>query len=141
MVIPYIHFAGQCEEAFQFYAKAFGGEILDLVHYGETTPGIYPDLTDETRGWVMHAQMALGGGQLSGSDNLDPEPPVNNRVSLHVLLDDLAVAQHAFAALSEGGTVLNALTPNPPPHDNGGSGCLIDKYGFYWIITAPFGAK
>jgi PhnB protein len=30
---PYIHFNGQCEEAFKFYAKVLGGEIKMMLPY------------------------------------------------------------------------------------------------------------
>jgi uncharacterized glyoxalase superfamily protein PhnB len=31
---PYLHFDGRCEEAFNFYAKVLGGEIVAMMPQG-----------------------------------------------------------------------------------------------------------
>jgi PhnB protein len=33
---PYLHFNGQCEEAFNFYAKVLGGEIIAMIPHKGT---------------------------------------------------------------------------------------------------------
>jgi hypothetical protein len=31
---------------------------------------------------------------------------------------------------------ISVLSPNPPPHDNGISGTVKDRYGFTWVLSA-----
>ncbi|WP_206528073.1 hypothetical protein [Marinitoga sp. 38H-ov] len=33
IIIPYLNFKGNCEEAMNFYAKVFGGEITYLMRF------------------------------------------------------------------------------------------------------------
>lgn len=33
MIMPYLHFNGNCEEAFKFYAEAFKGKIQHLSRF------------------------------------------------------------------------------------------------------------
>ena len=35
---PYLHFNGQCEEAFNFYAKVLGGEIVAMMPHKAHRP-------------------------------------------------------------------------------------------------------
>jgi PhnB protein len=59
MVMPYLQFNGKCEEAFNFYADVFGGEITSLAR-----------LNDDPNNSVMHATVTFAelGGGVSGSD-------------------------------------------------------------------------
>lgn len=92
MVMPYLTFAGNCEEAFRFYAETFGGEILHMAKH---------------EGRVLHAQaMLTTTGGISGSD-VAYEVTHGNAVSLHVHFDNASM-----------------------------SGCVHDKYGFCWILSA-----
>jgi PhnB protein len=53
---PYLHFQGQCEEAFDFYATCFGG-IVHKERYGDS------DLAEQTapawRDKIMHASLTF----------------------------------------------------------------------------------
>ncbi|MDB1749529.1 hypothetical protein PMV51_09840 [Enterococcus avium] len=46
------------------------------------------------------------------------------------------MARHIFSELSNEGTVVAAIASNPPPDDSSISGCVKDKYGVTWIISA-----
>ncbi len=35
-LITYLSFDGRCREAFEFYARVLGGEIVAMVSHGET---------------------------------------------------------------------------------------------------------
>jgi PhnB protein len=63
---PYLLFNGQCEEAFQFYAKCFGGKIESMIPFAgspmeKSTPA-------ELLSKIMHATLSLDGQVLTGAD-------------------------------------------------------------------------
>ena len=66
-ISPYLHFNGDCAEAFKFYAALLGGEVEMMMKFGES-----PMTGDVPDGWqdkVMHVQMkAPGGLALMGTD-------------------------------------------------------------------------
>ena len=63
---PYLHFNGQCEEAFKFYEKCLGGKITFMMTWeGSPMAGQAPP------GWakkVLHAGLGSGDGVLEGCD-------------------------------------------------------------------------
>ncbi len=136
MIMPYLSFDGNCEEAFLWYAEIFNGKIQHMSMYGDVPANPAAPMNEEQKRKVMHAQLSLPGlGAISGSDVLWPVEN-GNAISIHAHLVEENVARKAFAALSEGGRVLGGLQENPPPDDDGVSGCVRDKYGFTWIISA-----
>lgn len=137
IILPYLHFDGQCEAAFRQYAEIFGGKVDNISRYGDTPPGVFPQLTDAQRGQAMHAHLTLPGGAISGSDSLDPSE-VSKNVCMHAMMDSKEEAIRVFFALAEGGAVQSEIAPNPPPDDNGGSGLVTDRFGIDWIVTTPW---
>ena len=136
MIMPYINFDGDCEEAFLWYAKIFNGNIEHLSKYGDIPENPDLPMSDEQKRKVMHAQLMLTEtGGISGADAVWPIEK-GGAISIHAHLASEALAQKVFLALSEGGTILGELVTNPPPDDNGVSGGVKDKYGISWIISA-----
>lgn len=131
MVMPYLHYQGNCEEAFRLYASVFGGKIEGLSRYTEATGSA------AMVGKVMHAYVSLGDkGGVSGSDQ---EEAVEHGSAMKLLVHcaSVAQAQKIIDALAREGNEISRLTPHPPP-DDGGMGALVqDTYGYIWIITAP----
>jgi len=133
MVIPYLSFCGNCEEALNLYTAVFGGEIKGLSRFTIETGG--PALA----GKVMHAEAAVGGSVIAGADGGDPKVMAQHRdaICLMVHLATRAEAEKCFDALAQEGQAIQRLTPHPPP-DDGGMGALVrDKFGYEWILTAP----
>jgi len=136
MIMPYLSFGGDCEEAFLWYKEIFGGEIQHISKYGDIPENPDAPMNDEQKSKVMHAQLMLTeAGGISGADALWPIEK-GGAVAIHAHLSNEATARKVFSALSENGTVLGELATNPPPDDSGISGSVKDKYGFTWIISA-----
>lgn len=136
MIMPYLNFNGDCEEAFLWYEKIFEGKIQHLSRYGDIPDNANAPMSDEQKKKVMHAQLMLTeSGGISGADAVWPIEK-GGAISIHAHLPSEELAHKAFHALSDGGTVLGALATNPPPDDNGVSGSVKDRYGFIWIISA-----
>lgn len=136
MIMPYLTFNGDCEEAFLWYARIFNGKVEHMAKYGDIPENPDSPMSDEQKRKVMHAQLMLTEtGGISGADAIWPIEK-GSAISIHAHLASEALAQNVFSALSEGGTVLGQLATNPPPDDSGVSGSIRDKYGFTWIISA-----
>ena len=127
MIMPYLHFNGNCEEAFTFYAEAFGGKIESLSRY-----------EDNPNNEVMHAQVMLTEtGGVSGSDRgkeEGPQPILPIEILVHLPSRDKV--ESILVKLSNGGTVISGFEPHPPPDDAGGGAIVLDKYGYTWILCA-----
>lgn len=123
MVMPYLTFNGQCEEAFRWYADVFGGSVCHMLKAGEDGP-------------VLHAQvMLMESGGISGSDT-DLPVERGNAMSIQAHLPSEAQVRQVLPALAEGGAVLVEITTNPPPDDGSISCAVRDRYGVSWVLSA-----
>lgn len=131
-VNPYLNFAGNCEEAFEFYQAALGGELqlsrFSEMPQDESAPPIDGNL-------IMHVSLVLGDGQtIMGSD----VPPawgaveVGNHASVMVGPDSAEDAKRIFEALVEGGKV---VMPFEPMFWGDLYGALTDKFGIGWQVN------
>ncbi len=123
-------FGGQCEAAFQFYERALGGKIVDILSYGNSP--MAEQIPPEWRGKIVHATFAVGVTVLAGADVL-PEQYVKPQ-GFYVLLsvDDTMDAERIFSALAESGEVQMALQKTfwSPRF-----GVLTDQFGIPWEIN------
>ena len=68
-IIPYLFFAGRCEEALDFYRTSLGAEIDMIMRFSEspepTPPGM---LQAGFENKVMHATLRVGEARIMASD-------------------------------------------------------------------------
>jgi PhnB protein len=126
---PYIHFNGQCEEAFKFYAKVLGGEIKMMLPYrgnpaGEQTP---PEMLDK----IMHARLVVGDKVLMASDAPPDRYQSPQGFSVTVGVDTPTEAERIYNAFADGGMVFMALGPTFFAER---FGMLKDKFGTPWMV-------
>ena len=62
---PYLNFAGNTEEAFNFYKSIFGGEFLNVNRFGENTD---PSIPETLKDKILHITLPIGDSLLMGSD-------------------------------------------------------------------------
>lgn len=124
MITPYLMFHGNCEEAFSFYAEAFGG--------GET---VFARLNNDPNHPIMHASVSFTKhpGCLMGADV--KEPVVISGMAICVVLPSREVIEEISVKLAEGGTLVQAFLPHPPPHQKDGGAEVIDKFGYTWYLS------
>ncbi len=125
---PYLQFAGECAQAFELYASAFGGTPA-IMRMGDM-PGVAPE---EYSHLVMHANLNIGPNMLMGSDNLPgQEAPLvkGNNQSVCVSPETREEADRLFAILSQGGEVDQAMEEM----FFGYFGTFTDRYGIRWMI-------
>ena len=127
---PYLLFNGQCEEAFQFYAKVLGGKIEGTFTYGASP--MAGNMPKELHSKVMHTSMTVHGQSLMGSD---PPPDRYSRpegFSVALNLTDTAEAERIFRDLSAGG---NITMPIQQTFWAARFGMFTDRYGIPWMIN------
>lgn len=111
----------------EFYARAFGGEIIMLRTFGEM-PGGDPNLKDK----VMHLRLQAAGQLFFLNDAVrEPARPGNN-ITLTLDFETEAEAQNAFTGLSEGG---NVVIPLAGQFWGNLTGMLVDQFGVLWQIS------
>jgi PhnB protein len=123
-------FGGQCEAAFQFYERALGGKIVNILTYGDSP--MAEQVPAEWRGKIVHATFAVGGAVLAGVDVL-PERYVRPQ-GFRVLLDinDAMHAERTFSALAENGEVQMAIQKT---FWSERFGALTDQFGIPWEVN------
>jgi len=127
----YLNFDGQCEEAFNFYAKTLGGKISYISPY-EGTP-MADHVPAEWRMKIMHATLDLPGDQvLMGADSMHGRHKTAQGFSVTINLSDIAEAERIFKAFAEKGTVQMKLEKT---FWAVGFGMLTDRFGVPWMIN------
>src|SRR4249920_3564853 len=64
---PYLNFAGNTEEAFNFYKSVFGGEFATLQRFGKTPEA--GNIPAAVENMIMHVTLPIGNGYfLMGTD-------------------------------------------------------------------------
>lgn len=136
MFTPYISFNGDCEEAFLLYAQLFNGKIQHMAKYDDIPENPEMPLDKRLKNKVMHARLAVTEFDgLTGADYLEPVEK-NGNIAIQAHLPEESSARKVFAELAKEGIVVAAIASNPPPDDASISGCVKDKYGVTWIISA-----
>ena len=128
-LIPYINYAGNAEEALNFYANALGGKILSIQRYGDS-----PVPSDEDyKQKVMHARFEFDGNLIMISDVFKGQPvSTQGNVQLSVEVDDENKLDSVFNKLAEGGKVTMPLAIQ---FWGDKFGMLQDKFGVNWIFN------
>ena len=129
---PYLFFNGQCEEAFKFYERVFGGK-LEAIHRYAGSP-MANQLPPEWGNKVMHATLNLGGGMiLMGSDAAPGrynQAPQGFFVSMGV--KEVAETERIFNELAENGRV---EMPVQQTFWSQRFGMLVDQFGIPWMLN------
>ncbi|HEX5313832.1 MAG TPA: VOC family protein [Gammaproteobacteria bacterium] len=125
----YLHFDGDCKQAFEFYAETLGGK-LEGVHLWADMPG--EDVPPERRDKIMHASLRVGEELLMGSDSPPEyyEEPKGFSVTLNI--DDATEAERIFKALARDGKV---SMPFAKTFFAEGFGMVTDRFGIPWMVN------
>jgi len=127
-----VHFKGQCQEAFQFYAQALGGKVVSMMPYAGTPTEKH--VPAEWRDKIQHATLQVGDNLLMGSD-VPPQSQAQQPgggFAMAVNVDRPEEAEKFFRALSEQGTVQMPLAKT---FWSPAFGSLVDRYGISWMVN------
>lgn len=131
---PYLNFAGNTEDAFNFYKSVFGGEFVMLQRFSDTPQGeqVPPTVRDK----IMHVSLPIGKNNILMGTDACEEMGFNlkqgNNFYICLSPDSREEAEKLFNGLSEGGKV------NMPLEDmfwGAYYGDLTDKFGIKWMVN------
>ena len=131
----YLNFAGNAEEAFDFYSSVFGGELSSLVRFKDfPLEGVEIPAEDEDK--LMHVALPIGEDDLlmasDALESLGQRLEQGNNVYVSVHPESREEADRIFAALSEGAEV------EMPIADQAWGdyyGALKDRFGVQWMVN------
>jgi PhnB protein len=131
VVQPYLLFGGRCEEALEFYRTALDAQVDAVMYFKDSPepppPGVLPPGFENK---VLHSSFRIGESALMASDGCQ-EGSSFSGFSLSLAVPTEAEADHAFAALAEGGEVkmpLNKTFWSPR------FGMVTDRFGINWMV-------
>ena len=128
----YLHFNGNCREAFEFYREVFGGEFTVIETFANGPDDF--EVAEDERDDIMHVSLPIGSSVLMGSDMPSRFGPANmgNNFSISCSTRSREETDALLARMSEGGTVTMA-----PADMFWGSyfGSCSDKFGINWQFS------
>lgn len=134
----YLNFAGNTEEAFNFYKSVFKTDFVGPIMYNKDLPkqpGM-PSFPENELNKVMHVCLPiLGGTQIMATDMLESmghKLVIGNNVTINLEPDTREETERLFGELSKGGSEI------APLHDEfWGSywGCCLDRFGIRWMFN------
>lgn len=137
---PYLNFAGNAEEAFNFYKSIFGTEFTALQRLGETPEASKFSKDDQKK--LMHVALPIGKGNvLMASDvpeSMGFKVNAGNNVRLSIEADSKEEATKVFEGLSKGGKVGQPLSDT---FWGAHFGMLTDKFGIHWMVNYTYPKK
>ena len=131
---PYLNFAGNTEDAFEFYKSVFGGEFLTVQRFKDT-----PDadkLPPGVENMIMHVSLPIGNGNvLMGTDapsSMGFNLTAGNNIYICIGPDTEAEASRIFDGLSAGGKI---TMPLQKMFWGALYGDFTDKFGIKWMVN------
>lgn len=129
VLIPYLNFEGNCNEAMNFYKECFGGElVVQTVAESPMAAQMPPEMKD----LVIHARLEKGNIMIMASDAMDKEMVHGSMITLMIQCDSEEEINSYFANLSAGGVVSMPLSKQ---FWGATYGQLTDKYGVLWSLN------
>ena len=130
-VQAYVTFGGRCEEALEFYKKAVGAEVKDLLRWKDSPDAaMQPPPGYEEK--VMNASFRIGDTELMADDGMGAKDVEFKGMTLALSVADDAEAKRVFTALGEGGSVQMPLAKT---FWTSSFGMLTDKFGVPWMVN------
>lgn len=126
----YLHFDGNCEEAFKFYEKVLGAKIQTLFRF-EGSPAA-SEVPAEMGNKVLHGRITIGDKTIMGSDAPPGRYSKPRGFSINIDSKDVAEAERVFKALGEGGQV---HMPIAEAFWAKRFGMLVNKFEIPWMVN------
>lgn len=137
---PYLTFNGTCEQAFQFYKSAFGGEFTFIGKFKDMPPAEdCPPLPEAVGELIMHVSLPISKEtNLLGSDaneHFGQTAVVGSNVAVSINTESEAEAIRLFDALSAGGKV---TMPLDKTFWGAFFGMFTDQFGIHWMVNYDY---
>lgn len=129
-IIPHLGFDGQCETAFKFYEKCFGGTLGMMMNHGDSP--IAAEVPNTWHPRILHAELMIGDQMLFGADAPPGQYSAPAGFAVTLGFDSLAEAERVFNALADGGSI---QMPFQATFWAKGFGMTTDRFGTPWMIN------
>lgn len=128
-ISPYLFFPGNCEEAINFYKKAFNGELVGMQRFGDASMPVDDDYKEK----IMHAELKIGSQSLMFSDGA-PHKEINpgDNVQLNISFSNETNLRLTWGKLSEEGKIHMDLQDT---FWGALFGQVEDKFGIRWMLN------
>lgn len=129
ILAPYLVFNGNCEEAMNFYATCFEGEITALNRFGDSPMEIPANYKNK----IMFSEMVFENNRIQACDQTpDKTLQTGNDFMLSISVVEVFVLDRVFNRLAEGGTV---TMPLQDTFWGARFGMITDKFGIKWMFS------
>lgn len=124
MLVPHLHFCGDCEEAIAVYEKAFGTKADSVVYNREYSP------EDSDDSGIAHAEMSIHGQKIYLNDRFgNKDRSLDCAVHLIVMFKSTEELLACYEHLKEGSTTIDPFEKLPYSEL---SGNFVDRFGVQW---------
>jgi PhnB protein len=131
-IFPQLEFNGECEAAFEHYARLFGGTITIMNKLGRTKDvPLPPGSTGGKAEMVRFAELQIGETKIRGNDLPAGEYHSPRGFNMSVYLEKTDEARRIFRGLSEGGTV--SVEPAKVAWADFFA-TVTDRFGIAWLV-------
>ena len=125
MLIPHLHFCGNCEEAIAIYEKAFNTKAESIVYNRDYAPNEYPN---DNR--IAHAVMNIHGQKVFLNDRFgNKDKSLNCAVHLIVMFTSVEELLACYEFFKEESTIIDPFTKLAYSEL---AGNFVDKFGVQW---------
>ena len=125
MLIPHLHFCGNCEEAIAIYEKAFNTKAESIVYNRDYAPNEYPN---DNR--IAHAVMNIHGQKVFLNDRFgNKDKSLNCAVHLIVMFTSVEELLACYEFFKEESTIIDPFTKLAYSEL---AGNFADKFGVQW---------
>jgi len=126
---PYIHFAGNAEEALNFYKEVLNGEVVMLSRYRDSPVPADEDYKQK----IIHARLVFGENMIMISDTFKGNAVhTNGNIQLSVDVPDKLQLETVFGKMAAGGKI---VMPLQDQFWGATFGMLQDKFGVNWMFN------
>tara|TARA_R110002050_G_scaffold25604_12_gene68248 strand:+ start:155 stop:583 length:429 start_codon:yes stop_codon:yes gene_type:complete len=133
-VHPYLNFAGQAEEAFNFYKSVFGGEFLANMKMSEIPEG--DKLSEQEQNLTMHISLQIAKDTVLMASDIMPSAgqvlQAGSQTYIMLTTESREEADRLFKGLSKGGNVEMDMDDM---FWGDYFGSFVDKFGIRWMIS------
>ncbi|MCL2704234.1 MAG: VOC family protein [Defluviitaleaceae bacterium] len=120
MLIPILHFCGDCEDAIRFYENAFATKAENVEY------------RDDNK--IVHAEMIIRGQRIFLNDRFgNKNKTLDCAMHMIITFNDVDELLECYGNLKEGGSIIDPFreTPYSPLVGN-----FMDKFGVLWGFMA-----
>lgn len=132
-VHPYLNFAGNTLEAFEFYRTVFGGDFPMVLRYRDFPGNMGAPEAAADR--IAHIALPIGANMLMGTDVVGDAVAsfrIGNNGYIVLAPDDAAEARRLFDGLAAGGKIEMPLQPTEWAEQYG---IVADRFGVQWMVN------